>query len=86
VVHLSPKYLSRLFKQEAKVGFNQFRLGVKMEKAKELLKSSDYNVSQISYKIGYQNVESFIRCFKNATNCTPSQYRKKTYSKQKIKK
>ncbi len=84
-VHLSPKYLSRIFKQEAKMGFNQFRLGIKIEKAKELLRSSGFNVNQISDKMGYQNVESFIRCFKNATRCTPAQYRKKVRPKQKTK-
>lgn len=77
-VCLSPKYLSRIFKQNTGIGFNEYKLGVKIKKAKKLLKTTGYNIGQISDKMGYQNIESFIRTFKKLTNRTPTQYRKKT--------
>ncbi|MGA1825333.1 MAG: response regulator [bacterium] len=80
-VSLSPKYLSRIFKEIAKKSFSQYRLEAKIEIAKELLKDNKYNISQLSYKIGYKNLESFIRQFKKFEGCSPTEYRKK----QKVK-
>jgi YesN/AraC family two-component response regulator len=75
-VCLSPKYLSRFFKQETGENFNQYRLRVKVEKAKEFLKNTSNTIEQISDKMGYQNIESFIRVFKKFTNHTPTTYRR----------
>ncbi|MDD4899054.1 MAG: response regulator [Candidatus Omnitrophica bacterium] len=77
-VYLSPKYLSRLFKEYSKTGFNEYRLKIKIAEARKFLKKSGYNVNQISDKLGYENTESFIRQFKKFTGKTPTQYRNKT--------
>jgi len=76
-VSLSPKYLSRIFKEHVGKGFNEYKLGLKMSKAKKLLTQTEYSIYQIADKIGYDNTESFIRLFKKINNCTPSEYRKK---------
>lgn len=76
-VGLSPKYLSRIFKEETGVGFSEFRIEIKVQKAKEMLKNTGYNVNQISDRLGYENAESFIRVFRKSAGCTPSEYRKK---------
>lgn len=76
-VYLSPKYLSRIFKGYSRGGFNDYKLSLKVNKAKDLLKKSGYNINQISEKIGYENAESFIRQFRKLTGCTPTEYRKK---------
>jgi len=72
---LSPKYLSKLFKETTGMTFNQYKIGVKIEKAKELLESKDYNIYQVAEKVGYQNAESFIRVFERQTGFTPTEYR-----------
>ncbi|MDD5730314.1 MAG: DNA-binding response regulator [Candidatus Omnitrophica bacterium] len=76
-VCLSPKYLSRIFKQKTGKSFSEYRLKIKIEKARELLSKSANNVNQIADKLGYENVESFIRQFKKLTRKTPTEYRKK---------
>jgi YesN/AraC family two-component response regulator len=75
LVGLSPKYLSRLFKEKVGIGFNDYRLKVRMEKAVELLETTDYSVAEISYKLGYENPESFARLFSKVAGSTPSEYR-----------
>jgi YesN/AraC family two-component response regulator len=75
IVCLSPKYLSRLFKERTGTNFNQYRLGIKAEKAKEMLRTTGANVDQIAYRLGYRNPESFIRIFKRITGLTPTEYR-----------
>jgi two-component system, response regulator YesN len=77
VVYLSRKYLSRIFKQETGMAFQDYVLLIKMEKAKDFLEKSSLNVDQIAWKLGYANSESFTRQFKKRTGLTPSGYRKK---------
>lgn len=74
---LSPKYFSRIFKEIVGEGFNEYRLVIKMDHACQWLKKSDYTVSEIATKLGYQNVESFIRIFEKLKKLTPTQYRQK---------
>lgn len=76
-VCLSPKYLSRIFRDYEKKGFTDYKLAVKISAARDLLKKANYNVDQISYKLGYENTESFIRQFKKITGRTPTEYRNK---------
>lgn len=76
-VYLSPKYLSRIFKQSTGTRFSDFRLKIKIDEAKTILSTTDYNINQVSEKLGYQNAESFIRIFKKITGSTPTEYRKK---------
>ncbi len=81
-VCLSPKYLSRCFEQVAGIGFTEYKLKIKINKAKELLAKSGYNVNQVSEKLGYENAESFIRQFKKLTKSTPTEYRNKLKKKK----
>ncbi|MBF0511290.1 MAG: helix-turn-helix transcriptional regulator [Candidatus Omnitrophica bacterium] len=76
-VSLCPKYLSRVFKQHTGIGFNEYKLKIKMNESKELLRKSEYNINQISDKMGYENTESFIREFKKWTGKTPLKFRNK---------
>jgi YesN/AraC family two-component response regulator len=84
-VCLSPKYLSRVFKEQTKRGFNDYKLSIKMDKAKIMLNETGYNVNQVSDRLGYENVESFIRQFKKLAKTTPSAYRRKAKNKHKGK-
>ncbi len=77
VVCLSQKYLSRIFKQHTGKNFSEYKLAVKVQKAKYLLTKTGYNVNQVSEKLGYENTESFIRQFKKIAGCTPTSFRKK---------
>jgi len=77
LVCLSPKYVSKIFKEHAGVGFNEYRQRVKVEMAKVLLEKSGENINQMAAKLGYENTESFIKSFKKHTGLTPASYRKK---------
>ncbi len=85
VVFLSPKYLSRIFKEHAGEGFNKYKLTLKIEEAKNLLAKTGYTVEQISDKLGYQNPESFIRQFKKIAKKTPTEFRSKVKRKKRKK-
>ncbi len=74
-VHLSPSYLSDLLKKEtgrsAKDHINDFLI----EKAKNMLLSSEDSVSEIAYSLGFNYPHYFSRLFKNKTGFTPQKYR-----------
>ena len=72
---LNYKYLSRIFKEKTGKSFNEYKLELKIASAKELLVRTNYSVSQIAYKVGYHNPNSFMKMFKKFTGLTPSQYR-----------
>lgn len=74
---LSSKYVSRLFNKGNGDGFRKYKLKVKIDIAKALLKNSSMMVYEISNKLGYMNPESFMRVFKRETDYTPSEYREK---------
>jgi YesN/AraC family two-component response regulator len=77
---LSPKYLSRVFEENTGKGFSEYKTGIKVAKARELLKQG-FNINQISDKLAYQNAESFIRAFKKVTGHTPASFRKEKMKK-----
>jgi YesN/AraC family two-component response regulator len=72
---LSPKYLSRAFKELTGRGFNEFYLRAKVERAKELLRDTRLTVEQLSDRLAYQNAESFVRIFRKYAGRTPAKYR-----------
>ena len=76
IVCLSPKYISKIFKEETGTGFNTYKLRLKIARAKELLQAQVYNINEIANKIGYMNVESFIRIFKKQEGLTPAEYKR----------
>jgi two-component system response regulator YesN len=84
-VCLSPKYLSRIFKQQTGVGFSDYKLDMRIRKSKELLEQTGYTIAQIADKVGYQNAESFISIFKKLAGRTPSDYRARARAKEKKK-
>ncbi|WP_445457858.1 helix-turn-helix domain-containing protein [Flavobacterium sp. HNIBRBA15423] len=48
----------------------------KLLKASELLYSTDFSISEISYEVGFNDISHFTKLFKLKYNSTPSQYRK----------
>lgn len=75
VASLSPKYLSRIFKQETHQSFTDFRLSLRMEKARELLETTHLHIGEIADKLGYESEESFVKMFKKIEKSTPTEHR-----------
>jgi two-component system response regulator YesN len=67
-IHLSPTYLSNTFKKEQGINFSDFILELRMKKAMELLRGSDFKVYEVAELVGYNNVHYFSACFKKYTN------------------
>lgn len=59
---------------------NEFIRTIRMKKAALLLKNGDFNVAEISYKVGISDPNYFSKCFKTHFGETPSIYYKKNKS------
>ena len=55
----------------------QYVLSLRMSNAESLLEMTDYNVTEISSIVGYENPLYFSRMFKKQRGLSPSEYRKK---------
>lgn len=75
--HMSAKYLSRYFKQHFNINFSDYVNKLRLSKAKKLLDTTDYSITEISLMCGYPSISYFIRSFRNAYGSTPLSYRKK---------
>ncbi|MFC7678370.1 AraC family transcriptional regulator [Paenibacillus sp. GCM10028914] len=76
-ISMSPIYLSRLYKQLTTNGLSDVISDIRLNKAKELLKTSEYTIVDIAEKTGFTSSSYFYRIFKNSTGTTPSDYRKR---------
>ena len=59
----------------------QYILAIRINNAVSLLESTDYNVTEISTIIGYDNPLYFSRIFKKQKGVSPSDYRKQLASR-----
>lgn len=72
--NFSERNLKRRFQLATQISPNQYLQQVRVDKAKKLLLTTDMNIQQIAYEVGYENVSFFIRIFKKVTACTPTQW------------
>lgn len=72
-VHLSPTYISRLFKRETGENLQYYILRRKVEKSKELLKYG-HKLYEVSEAMAFSSESYFIKIFKSYTDLTPRQY------------
>lgn len=75
---ISPVTLAVEFKNETGISPSDYLAVVRLERAKELLRTTDQLVKQVSEAVGYEDDHVFIRRFKKYTGKTPGQYRKES--------
>ncbi|SCY89702.1 response regulator [Alkaliphilus peptidifermentans] len=68
-------YLSRLFKEETGQTITSFIFKVRIEKAKEMMKSTNYKIYEIAEMVGFSNPQQFSMIFKRITGKSPAEFR-----------
>ena len=63
--HVSPNYLSYLFKKETGHNLWEYVIRLRMEESKRLLTQTDLRRYEISERVGYESPEHFSKIFKN---------------------
>lgn len=80
-LHISKYYVSRLFNDKLKIGFNDYVNSLRIADACEMLKGSDLDITEISQNCGFNSTRTFNRAFMKDNGMTPSQYRDTSYGK-----
>lgn len=74
-VNLSHGYLARLFKKELNISISDYICEMKIVKAQNLLKYSDYSLVEISNYLAFSSQSHFIQTFRKLVGMTPKKYR-----------
>ncbi|WP_163195338.1 response regulator [Clostridium thermarum] len=77
-LHISPTYFSSIFKKETKMTFVNYLTQVRMNAAKELLKTTNLKAFEIAEKVGYSEPNYFSYSFKKNFGISPSEFRSKS--------
>lgn len=72
---MNPSYLSRLFRNCVGTSFSKYLTEVRMNHAKELLRYSNFRITDIAGYVGYNDSSYFTQTFKRMMGMTPEQYR-----------
>lgn len=70
-VGCSPFYLSRTFSKETGQTIPQYLRQLRLERAADLLRSGDYNVTEAALEVGYNSLSHFSQAFHQQFGCCP---------------
>ena len=76
IVDLNPVYFSVLFKKETGLNFSSYLVNVRMEAAKEMLRTSNKTINAIADEVGYKDTRHFSQIFTKTVGIKPALYRK----------
>ena len=74
---MSVTYFCRFFKQRTRKTFTMFINEVRIGHACKELLYNNYNINEVAYRCGFNNISNFNRQFKGITGLTPSEYARK---------
>jgi len=76
MVGLNPVYFSVLFKKETGMNFSNYLINLRMEKAKNLLRSTNDTMEAIADSVGYKDTRYFSQLFTKTVGIKPALYRR----------
>lgn len=74
-VGISEKYLYNFVKEQTGKSLGDYLLGLRMDKAAELLKKTQMPIKDICFAVGFNSENSFYKAFKRAYGLTPTKFR-----------
>jgi two-component system, response regulator YesN len=82
--YLNSTYLSNTFHTKTGIHFNDYITLVKMSRAEYLFKYTEEKIYEISYRLGYKDINYFSRQFKKNYGLSPTEYRNSKISDYQI--
>ena len=66
--------LQKIFREKCSKGVIEYFSSMKIDVAKQMIRTNHMNFTQISEQLGYTSIHYFSRQFKKITGMTPSEY------------
>lgn len=79
-------YLSRIFSSQTGQTITQCLRQLRMERAAELLRSREYNVTEVALEVGYSSLSHFSAAFQETFGCCPGLYPLATTTQKSVAK
>lgn len=79
-IGINRSYLTNIFKKNINMSPQEFLVNYKIDKACELLNSTDLSIKAIAASVGYSDPLTFSKIFKKVTGDNPKGYREKIFS------
>lgn len=84
ICYYSYRNMNRIFQALHQETIGKYIKRIRLEKAAQYLKYSAHKISEIAFDVGFEDIASFSKAFKNKYGYTPSAFRNKTESMQEI--
>jgi len=76
IAALESSYFSSYFRANVGITFTDWLRQVRVKKAMELIKASDFSISEVAEAVGFKDLRTFERAFKQYTRRTPREFKK----------
>lgn len=80
MIHMSRYHFCRFFKKTMGKTFIEYLNETRIEKAHQMIISSDKTISEIAFEVGFNSVTYFNRLYKSIKHCTPTAARQSLHS------
>ncbi|MBQ7336361.1 MAG: helix-turn-helix transcriptional regulator [Clostridia bacterium] len=77
ICYMSLSHLFRMFKKETGKSPLEYRMELRIERAKALLAEGECQIGEIASMLGFENIYYFSRAFKKRVGMSPSEYKRK---------
>jgi AraC-like DNA-binding protein len=78
IEHYNPSYYCQWFQKQHGLSPMAYIRQLRLEKAKDLLQETEFNILQIAEQVGYRNQSTLTRLFQEWMGMPPSEYRMQT--------
>lgn len=75
VANMSAAHFCRMFKKATGMNFSEYVNRLRIEKAKQLIRTTGLTISQVAYEVGFNSVTHFNRIFRKITGSNPTEFR-----------
>ncbi len=73
---LNESYISSLIKKQTGKGFSEHLTEIRIQKAQELLRTTNDRIETIAASVGYPDYYYFTKVYKKTTGISPAAYRR----------
>lgn len=83
-IGITRSWLYTLFKKRLNTSPQEYLISYRLEKSTQLLRDTEFSVTDIAAMIGYVDTLTFSKAFKKNFSVTPAQYRKLYFEKGEL--